>query len=142
MASRPLLGPVLLVEDDEQLAYVVARHLRARQYAVEVAASAEEAGRLLASGLRPTIVLLDINLPDESGWGFLRSGRLATAGSPPVYIVSATTVSASRLHEFGVAGYLPKPFALPTLMGIVERHGGTGADSHTQADGVEESDAR
>ena len=129
MASQPTLGSVLLVEDDEQLAHVVARHLRARRYAVAVAPSAEEAGRLIASGLRPTVVLLDINLPDESGWGFLRSGGLAAAGSPPVYIVSATTVSASRLHEFGVAGYLPKPFAIPTLMEIVERHGGAGPDS-------------
>ena len=141
MADRPPLGSVLIVEDDEQLAHVIARHLRARQYAVDLAPSAEEAGRLIASGLRPTVVLLDINLPDESGWGFLRSGRLLAAGSPPVYIGSATTVSAPPLPEFGVAGYLPKPFALPTLMEIVERHG-AGADPRTTVEVPEGPDAR
>jgi hypothetical protein len=39
-----------------------------------------------------------------------------------VYVVSATSVPPARLREFGVAGFLPKPFALPTLIEIVERH--------------------
>jgi hypothetical protein len=37
-------------------------------------------------------------------------------------VVSATTVPPSKLREFGCAGYLPKPFAVPTLIEIVERH--------------------
>ena len=36
-------------------------------------------------------------------------------------IASATTVSPKRLAEFGVAGYLPKPFPLETLVATVER---------------------
>jgi hypothetical protein len=36
--------------------------------------------------------------------------------------VSATSVPPARLREFGVAGFLPKPFAVPTLVEIVERH--------------------
>jgi Response regulator len=75
-----------------------------------------------ASGFRPTVVLLDINLPGASGWDLLRSGGLRAAGSPPVYVVSATSVPPARLREFGVAGFLPKPFAVPTLVEIVERH--------------------
>jgi DNA-binding response OmpR family regulator len=114
-------GHVLLIEDDESLSSVVARHLRGRGYAATVAPSAEEASRLLAAGCRPTVVLLDINLPGDSGWAFLRGGALAAVGSPPVYVVSATAVSSARLHESGVAGYLPKPFAMPTLMEIVSR---------------------
>jgi len=118
--SRPL-GHVLLIEDDESLATVVARHLRARGYDTSIAPSAEEAAALLAAGCRPTVVLLDINLPGDSGWAFLRGGGLAAVGSPPVYVVSATAVSSAHLHEFGVAGYLPKPFAMATLMEIVSR---------------------
>jgi CheY-like chemotaxis protein len=85
---------------------------------------------MIRDGYRPTIVLLDINLPGDSGWGFLRSGALAPAGSPPVFVVSATAVPPARLREFGCAGYLPKPFAVPTLIEIVERH-------HSEADGPE-----
>jgi len=99
--------------------------------------SAEEAAESLASGFRPTVVLLDINLPGASGWDLLRTDSLRAAGNPPVYVVTATTVPPVRLREFGIAGLLPKPFALPTLLAIVERGataevgtspGGTGLD--------------
>ena len=112
---------VLLVEDDLSLAGILVRHLRARGHDARSAASAEDAVELLRSGFRPTVVLLDINLPGASGWSLLRGPELAAAGSPPVYIVSATSIPPSRLREFKVAGYLPKPFALATLIDVVER---------------------
>ena len=81
-----------------------------------VAPTAEAAaGRSWRSGLRPDLVLLDINLPGETGWSVLRSDAFAAAGRPPVVVASAMAVSPARLREFGVAGYLPKPFALDTL---------------------------
>lgn len=141
-AERPPRAAVLLVEDDEPLAEVVARHLRARGYLVEMASTVEEAEGAIDAGFRPSVVLLDINLPDDTGWAFLRAGHLSAAGSPPVYVVSATAVSASRLHEHGVAGYLPKPFALPTLMEIVERQGRPDDAASVPSDGAEGSDAR
>ena len=112
---------VLFVEDDAGLTKVVARHLVARGHDARVAGSAEEAIELIKGGFRPSVVLLDINLPGASGWDLLRTGGLRAAGSPPVYIVSATGVPANRLREFGVAGFLPKPFAMSTLMEVVER---------------------
>jgi two-component system response regulator RegX3 len=130
--GESLPSRILLIEDDLPLAQIMSKHLRARGHEAQVAASAEEATELLATGYRPTIVLLDINLPGDSGWAFLRSGSLRAAGSPPVYVVSATTVPPSRLREFGCAGYLPKPFAVSTLVEIVERH-------HSEADEPETS---
>ena len=123
---------VLFVEDDGALAGIVIRHLRARGHDARAVASAEEALDLVRSGFRPTVVLLDINLPGASGWDLLRSGGLRAAGSPPVYVVSATSVPPARLREFDCAGYLPKPFAVSTLVEIVERH-------HSEADGADTS---
>jgi DNA-binding response OmpR family regulator len=133
MTSRAVRARVLLVEDDLTLATIIAKHLRARGHEASVAASAEEAVELLGRGFRPTVVLLDINLPGDSGWSFLRAGSLAAAGNPPVFVVSATAVPPSRLHEFGCAGYLPKPFAVPTLIEIVERHHGDMNEADTRA---------
>ena len=112
---------VLLVEDDDSLRQILVRYLRTRGFAVEEATSAEEAVEALEGGLRPALVLLDLNLPGDTGWDLLRRPDLAIAGSPPVVITSATTVSPRRLAEFGVAGYLPKPFPLETLTATVER---------------------
>lgn len=126
---------ILMIEDDLPLATIVARHLRARGHEARVAASAEEAAETIRSGYRPTIVLLDINLPGDSGWAFLRGGAVDEAGKPPVFVVSATNIPPSRLREFGCAGYLPKPFAVPTLVEIVERH-------HSGAEGEQASAAQ
>jgi DNA-binding response OmpR family regulator len=112
---------LLLVEDDESLRSILARHLRSEGFKVDEATSAEEAGAVLESGLRPDLVLLDLNLPGNTGWDLLRGSSLAAAGSPPVVITSAITVSPLRLAEFGVAGFLPKPFPLETLVGTIER---------------------
>jgi len=129
MSSGVTPARVLLIEDDLPLASIVSKHLKARGHTTRVAASAEEATEIIRGGYRPTIVLLDINLPGDSGWGFLRTGGLDSAGAPPVFVVSATAVPPSRLREFNCAGYLPKPFAVPTLIEIVERH-------HSEADGA------
>ena len=122
MSSEATPARVLLVEDDLPLATTIAKLLRARGHEARVAASAEEATEAIRTGYRPTLILLDINLPGDSGWSFLRSGVLRPAGDPPVFVVSATAVPAARLREFDCAGYLPKPFAVPTLIEIVERH--------------------
>jgi DNA-binding response OmpR family regulator len=132
MSSGIVPARVLLIEDDVPLATTVSKLLRARGHEARVAPSAEEASEMIRAGYRPTIVLLDINLPGDSGWGFLRSGALAPAGDPPVFVVSATAVPPARLREFDCAGYLPKPFAVPTLIEIVERH-------HSEADGPDSS---
>lgn len=114
-------APLLLVEDDESLRRIVARHLRGQGYDVVDVASAEDAVQALDAGIRPSLVLLDLNLPGDTGWDLLRGPALAAAGSPPVVIASATTLNPRRLEKFQVAGYLPKPFPLDTLVDTVER---------------------
>jgi DNA-binding response OmpR family regulator len=113
--------PILLVEDDETLGGLLARHLRAHGHTVVIAGSTEETITALERGLRPSMVLLDINLPGETGWSVLRSEAFEAAGRPPVVVASAMSVNPGRLREFGIAGYLPKPFGLDTLRSTIER---------------------
>jgi DNA-binding response OmpR family regulator len=115
------VGPILLVEDDEVLCSILARHLRSHGYAVEVSPSAEAALATLRSGTRPSLVVLDINLPEQTGWAVAESAELRRAGSPPVLVASASHVSSTRFGGPGIAGYLPKPFPLETFMDVVER---------------------
>ena len=121
MSSRP----ILLVEDDPTFSGLVERHLQGHGYTVAVAGSVAEANQWLehaaASAELPGLVLLDINLPDEAGWTLLRDSAFTAAGSPPVVVVTATTLSPRRLREYGVAGCLPKPFAMETLRSTIDR---------------------
>ena len=106
-----------IVEDDETPAPdLVARHLRAHGYDVDEAASAEEAAQRARRRAPARLVLLDINLPGDTGWDApprrrARGRRLARRSSSPARRRSARRAS----REFGVAGYLPKPFPLETL---------------------------
>ena len=115
---------VLLVEDDEDLRPILARHLAAKGFRVAEAVSAEDATAQLAAGLTPALVLLDLNLPGDTGWDLLRAGPLAGPNAPPVVVATATAISPRRLREFGVAGYLPKPSAMETIVSTIERIAG------------------
>jgi len=117
-------GPLLLVDDDEAFVDLVKRQLEARGYRVVTAGTIESCRQQLDRGLRPALLLLDINLPAESGWSLLREGRLKEAGSPPVVILSGTEIRPQRLREFGVAGYLPKPVPMALLISCVARFTG------------------
>jgi len=112
---------VLLVEDDDVLSGILARHLAAHGHHVTVAPTAERAVTALDAGLRPSIVLLDINLPGETGWSLLGCDSLIAAGDPPVVVASAMAVSPARLRASGAAGYLPKPYPLETLLDTIHR---------------------
>jgi DNA-binding response OmpR family regulator len=122
-------GRVLIIEDDDSLRGIVARHLRANGYHVDEASSAEGAANVIEGDPRPDVVLLDLHLPGKSGWDLLRGPALNAAGSPPVIITSATTVSPKRLAESGCAAYLPKPFPPEALLATLERVLGTKSES-------------
>ncbi len=112
---------VLLVDDDDVFVDLVRRHLEAHGYEVATAGSVDAARAVLRSGSRPRLLILDINLPDDSGWSLLRDGSLAAAGSPPVVIMSGTQIRPERLREFHVAGYLPKPVSMSLLTSCIDR---------------------
>ena len=118
-------GTILLVEDDALLAGLVQRYLDAHGHPTRVVATAEEACKAIATD-RPVLVLVDVNLPGDTGWSVLRSAGMVEADAPPAIIVSAGTVNPRRLRESGAAGYLPKPFPLETLLATVRRFAVTG----------------
>ena len=113
----PHFQRVLLVEDEAALRKVVARNLTSRGVLVTEAANAAEAVRAATTN-RPDLLLLDINLPDQTGWEVLRElKRRGTA--VPTIVVSAVRVSQSRLDEFRPLAYLPKPFPIEALLRLV-----------------------
>lgn len=72
-AHRPYRR-VLIVEDEAQLRRIIARNLTSRGLDVREADCADAAVSAVASE-RPDLLLLDINLPDRTGWEVLRPAR-------------------------------------------------------------------
>jgi two-component system phosphate regulon response regulator PhoB len=111
---------VLTVEDDEVIAGVIERNLRARGHICRHAGTGEEALRLLREE-RPEVLVLDVNLPDSSGWDVLRHLDPESRAAMRVIVVSAAPISQKRLQEFRPQGHLQKPFAITSLLHLLEQ---------------------
>jgi DNA-binding response OmpR family regulator len=109
---------IVVVEDADALRLVVVLNLRRRGYLVREAATATEAIREVRKE-QPDLLLLDICLPDRSGWDVLRELREQRIEVPTI-IVSAVRVTQRRLAEFRPLAYLPKPFPLDALLRLVD----------------------
>ncbi len=109
---------VLVVEDEPLLRRLIVRNLEARGHTVRQAGTTAEAADALLA--QPTdLLLLDINLPDGSGWDVLR--ELGRHGIElPTIVMSASRVTPSLLQEFRPVACLPKPFALDALLELVQ----------------------
>jgi len=112
---------VLIVEDEEGLAGALRVGLAREGYAVDVAATCASAREKLALTAYD-IVLLDVNLPDGSGFALaaeVRGGALGGPSGAEVRILMLTARSGLpdrvRGLDVGADDYLVKPFALPEL---------------------------
>ncbi len=117
---------ILLVEDNAKNMKLLRDVLRATGYRTLEASTAGQ-GLMLATELRPVLVLMDIRLPDMDGLEAL--GRLRTderTASIPVFAVTAQAMKGDRerFKAAGFDGYLSKPLDIDELIATVARHCG------------------
>lgn len=105
---------ILLVEDDAPLRQVLRRHLEARGFQVDEAGSVAEAINALQQ-LPPDLLVLDIGLPDGSGWDVAGHARHLAGDSIPILVCSSHPFTQECLARWQVAGYLAKPFEVHRL---------------------------
>ena len=123
---------VLLVEDEAALADVIARNLRARGHEVRMAGTAEAAVLAMAESW-PDAMILDINLPDLTGWDVLRRLGAGDRERLPTIVISAAPISQKRIDEFRPFRALLKPFPIDALvraLGDIAARGTTEGDTH------------
>ena len=113
------MAHVLVVEDDDRIARLVARALRDDGHAVDCAATGQE-GLRAALATNVDLVLLDLMLPDVSGTEVLE--RIVEARPEQrVFILSAVPEISARVAclEAGATDFLGKPFAVAELVARV-----------------------
>jgi DNA-binding response OmpR family regulator len=109
---------VLYVEDNEDTALAVKVILDGGGFETELAYSGKEGVRKAKEGVYD-LVLLDIMLPDMSGWDIFE--KLKKDGKTKFAFVSVIPVSAERMTELkraGISDYITKPF---TKVELIER---------------------
>ncbi|MDE7284720.1 MAG: response regulator transcription factor [Lachnospiraceae bacterium] len=110
---------ILIVEDDKELADLLTDFLREEGYTVSIADSGEHAVQLYEQyGAR--LVILDINLPDMSG--FAVCSRLRENADTPILIVSVRTDKEDKLNGFdlGADDFIEKPYDIDILIAKIK----------------------
>lgn len=110
---------VLVIEDDTSVAELVRRALVAEGIAVDLARDAAS-GRTLALHTDPDAILLDLNLPDASGFDLLRELR-ENGKVVPVLMLTGRTAMEDVIGGFnaGADDYITKPFDVRELVARV-----------------------
>ena len=110
---------ILIVEDDKELGTLLTDFLRAEGYTVSAVESGERAVELFERyGAR--LVVLDINLPDMSG--FAVCAKLRENADTPILIVSARTDKEDKLSglDLGADDYIEKPYDIDILLAKIK----------------------
>lgn len=144
--TRQPRARILIVDDEENISFLLSAAWRGMGYTVDVAETGHEA-LTLAGTRQPDIIVLDVSLPDFDGFEVLR--RLRIAGNKvPVIFLTARGDTDDRVRGLveGADDYLAKPFSLEELsarvVACLRRAGITKVDSrHTVADLVVDDDA-
>ncbi len=109
---------ILIVDDEVELAGIISEMLTGCGFVTDQAGSAEEAFSLLTQK-NYHLILLDINLPDQSGFEICR--ELRRVSRVPVIFASARTAENDRITGFDIGGddFLQKPYSMKELLSRV-----------------------
>ncbi len=134
----PMGQRVLVVEDEEDIAFPLVRTLEREGYEVEWVDNGQKALDTLASS--PDLVILDLGLPDMDGLDVCRRSR-ESGYQGAIIIVTARAGELDRVVglDYGADDYLAKPFGLAELQARVRallRRTSTAAVEDTPPDGL------
>ena len=114
-------GTILVADDDAAIRTVLSQALGRAGFEVKTTGQAATLYRWAAAG-EGDLIITDVVMPDESGFDLVPRIKKVRP-DVPVIVMSAqnTFMTAIRASERGAYEYLPKPFDLKELIGIVGR---------------------
>lgn len=113
---------ILCIEDHEDTAEAVKRLLVNAGYETEIALTGKEGIRKAKEGF--DLVILDIMLPDMSGWDIFKTLTKGKADKCKYMFLSVIPISSERMKELkkaGISDYVTKPFNPKELIERVSR---------------------
>ena len=115
---------ILIVEDDQSLAHLIASFLTAHEYIVVIANTGELAVTALKD-FSPDLVVLDLELPGAlTGWDVLQAVRRNV--NIPVLLTTSVTLNVRKYRRTSgetrlTLDHLPKPYPVQTLLRRIKR---------------------
>ncbi|HVV16873.1 MAG TPA: response regulator [Polyangia bacterium] len=114
-------GHILVVDDDDDARAGVVEILEHAQFQVRAARNGREALAELEAGLRPNLILLDLNMPVMDGWEFARLAAADPAlADIPICMISGAERSVGIPPQ--VVAVLRKPLEMTRLLSVVYQY--------------------
>ncbi|HAO12759.1 MAG TPA: guanylate cyclase [Planktothrix sp. UBA8407] len=116
---------ILIVDDEIVNRQVLLNNLSLHHYAVFQASNGEEALELIAKGLRPDVMLLDVMMPKITGYEVTQKLREQfDARELPIILLTAKTQVQDIVTglNMGANDYMMKPFAKDELLARIKTH--------------------
>jgi CheY-like chemotaxis protein len=115
--------PTILVVDDTPENLLLISDLLRKDYKVKVANNGTRALAIAQADIPPSLILLDIMMPDMDGYEVCRILKSSPATRDiPVVFLSAKTGDEQKVLEMGGVGYLTKPVKSVLLMESIKTH--------------------
>ncbi|MBC8012278.1 MAG: response regulator transcription factor [Burkholderiales bacterium] len=127
---------ILIVEDEPELAKLMSSYLEEAGMRTQICHRAQLAARFLKSNFA-NLLLLDITLPDKTGFELLEQLREDNVNTPVIF-VTGNSIEESKVRglEMGGDDYITKPFSYPELVAriraVLRRAEGSGDLSLTK----------
>ncbi|MDE5907984.1 MAG: response regulator transcription factor [Lachnospiraceae bacterium] len=112
---------ILVVEDDRGLREGIELALRREDLTFSLCESIAKARKALTGGVLFDLILLDLNLPDGSGYELLK--EVKAGRDIPVIIITANDMEIDEVRglELGAEDYITKPFSLMVLRARIDK---------------------
>lgn len=111
---------IALVEDDDNLRFLVAERLHTEGYKVFEAANGDEAEKMILAE-QPDIVLLDWMLPGKQGSEVCESIRQKGFENLIIMMTAkAQDIDKIEAYNFGVSDYVTKPYNMDVLVALID----------------------
>jgi len=113
---------ILILEDDEDIRFIVTYILNEKGYEVTEAGTVKEFHELLKN-INPDLMLLDVMLPDGNGLELcLELKKDPVSHHIPIIVMSAHATQNEVLLRACAEDFISKPFDLDTITTIIKRH--------------------
>lgn len=116
--DSPAVPPILVVEDDWQMAQTISWVLEDAGFQVEVARDGK-AGWEQAQVVQPALVVLDWRLPLLMGDQVAFRLRQKYGDALPILLITADGQVREKAQQIGAAGWLAKPFEIDQFLNVV-----------------------
>ena len=109
---------ILIIDDDKSLSFIMGETLKRHGYEVSLAYTADSGYELLEKNVF-SLIILDINLPDSTGFEICKD--LRRKSNVPIIFASARSSVTDKIDGLDMGGdfYLSKPYSMSEMLSVV-----------------------